>query len=914
MRKIILLFTCCFNLIIAQDFEWATSFGSQNNNPMANVHSFEIKLDVFKNIYLVGGFYGTVDFNTGAGDSSISATSNLNIYVAKYDSIGNFIWVRSFQGGSSDYARTLDFDANGNLILTGRFYNSGTFNTGQGATVLTSSGGYDIFICKITPNGNLVWVKKVGGSGDDVSYDADIDVSGNIYVAGSFSNIVDFDPGAGIDSLQANGTDAFVLKLDSAGNFLWVKSFTGPGTQKCSTMQISENSDLYVAGDFTDSCDFDPGTNTAFIQSSGSKNMFLCKLSSSGDYKRIYSLPCTGVSIADRIIFRSGKIYLSGNFTFAMDFDPSGTNYTVSSPNKSIYLCKFDTSGSFDWAKQFYANDIYQSALALDAVENVYLLGSYVGTVNFPAGSPVNSYTGVGTANAGVFFTKLDSLGSFRWVNNFVSSGAHLAKDLIVDSRFKIFGTTMFVDAYDADVSSDTSWVWGYHPNAYDVSFFEFSQGDCSDLNISLDSSASIHCSQQGYISVSSFSGTQPYSYFWNNVYSPDSFITISNPGIYDVQVFDGIGCSETSSVLINGPSLNNGFDLSSYMVNNIFRPGFNSQCGFPVVNATCTQMSGYMMVVKDSTLTVINTVPTADSIVGDSLYWNFSNVASGSAFSPHVLFQVPATAAIGDTLAFKLAAFPVSGDIDTTNNFKTFYFPLVNSYDPNMISVSPKGICEENYILNLQKLTYTIQFQNTGNADALNIFILDSLDQNLDLNSVRVISNSHFLITEVLPGNVLKFRFDNVMLPDSGTNEIDSHGYIIYDVDPLSSLPDATQIKNHADIYFDFNSPVITNSVFVTIVDSLPVCNITTSIKNPNILNNDIKIYPNPSRDFFVIENISSHAQLTIYDLTGRNVLSKKSTAEKLIVNISTLPNGIYMLEVISENKKFFKKIVVSK
>src|SRR3990172_7240671 len=102
----------------------------------------------------------------------------------------------------------------------------------------------------------------------------------------------------------------------------------------------------------------------------------------------------------------------------------------------------------------------------------------------------------------------------------------------------------------------------------------------------------------------------------------------------------------------------------------------------------------------------------------------------------------------------------------------KIYCYHVIGSYDPNIIDVYPPGICEPHFISNDQLLTYSIHFQNTGNADAIDIYVLDTLDSDLNFNSVRVIGNSHPLITEVLPGNVLKFRFDNIHLADSSSNE----------------------------------------------------------------------------------------------------------------------------------------------
>lgn len=106
-------------------------------------------------------------------------------------------------------------------------------------------------------------------------------------------------------------------------------------------------------------------------------------------------------------------------------------------------------------------------------------------------------------------------------------------------------------------------------------------------------------------------------------------------------------------------------------------------------------------------------------------------------------------------------------------------------------------------------------------------------------------------------------------MLPDSGTNEPASHGYVIYEVDPLPGAPDGTEIKNHADIYFDFNPPIVTNSTLNTLVSVIPNCSITTGILSEN--KDDFSIYPNFAKDFFIIENISANSIINLCDISGR-------------------------------------------
>jgi len=209
----------------------------------------------------------------------------------------------------------------------------------------------------------------------------------------------------------------------------------------------------------------------------------------------------------------------------------------------------------------------------------------------------------------------------------------------------------------------------------------------------------------------------------------------------------------------------------------------------------------------------------------GDTLIWtknDFDYEEGTFRIAISLDIPVPTNNVVSTCFWAKAEAF--TGDIDPSNNEQFICQPILNSYDPNDIQVSPTGLCEEGYILNVQLLTYKIRFQNTGNADAINIAILDTLDEDLDIESFRLVSQSHEpMELELLSDRILSFSFDNIHLADSSSDEANSHGYVVYEIAPKDSLPAGREILNRAAIYFDFNEAVLTNSVRNTITDQLP-------------------------------------------------------------------------------------------
>jgi uncharacterized repeat protein (TIGR01451 family) len=204
----------------------------------------------------------------------------------------------------------------------------------------------------------------------------------------------------------------------------------------------------------------------------------------------------------------------------------------------------------------------------------------------------------------------------------------------------------------------------------------------------------------------------------------------------------------------------------------------------------------------------------------------------------------------MGDILSTNADVFSYNNANTQTNHNGFGYRPIVVcSYDPNDKSVTPAGEQNEHYTLINEELFYTIRFQNTGNDTAFNIVVRDTLSANLNQNTFRPITSSHLMQTFRNSNGVVEFRFDNILLPDSTTNEPASHGFVQYAVKPQSGLSNATAINNTADIYFDANPPIVTNTTHNLMVYQIP-CNIPTPINitgNNNVCNGYTEVYNVP-------------------------------------------------------------------
>ncbi len=237
-------------------------------------------------------------------------------------------------------------------------------------------------------------------------------------------------------------------------------------------------------------------------------------------------------------------------------------------------------------------------------------------------------------------------------------------------------------------------------------------------------------------------------------------------------------------------------------------------------VNATAT-------LTIDSRLTYrgMKRGPAPSSISGHTLTWNFHTFMALLDLQAEVLVRCDSTATVGDIIHNSVHVLPTSvSEIDTTDNRYSWDTRVRGSFDPNEIEVSPKGYGTDGYIPDGTALSYMIHFQNTGTADAETITVADTISNDLDIATLQFIGASHnVIIVQPEPGSrVVKFRFNEIYLPDSGTDRSGSNGWVSYNILPKTDRAPGTQIRNTAAIYFDYNPAVVTNTVLNTIEDTL--------------------------------------------------------------------------------------------
>jgi uncharacterized repeat protein (TIGR01451 family) len=304
--------------------------------------------------------------------------------------------------------------------------------------------------------------------------------------------------------------------------------------------------------------------------------------------------------------------------------------------------------------------------------------------------------------------------------------------------------------------------------------------------------------------------------------------------------------------------------------------------------------LDGSMTFTHDPSQGFVSSTVVPDLVSGNSYTFNFTNLAPGATYSSVITLLEPA----GGTITNCTTTATVSDNFGFSGNYThNLSQQITCSYDPNDKNVDPAGVGAPHFVEMNSWLNYQIRFQNTGTDTAFTVVILDTLDASLDRNTFSVTGSSHPVDVSYTPSGEVTFRFNNILLPDSNINEPASHGFVSYRIKGLASNPDPTPVNNTAYIYFDLNSPVVTNTTLTTLSDNF------LGLHNETESENWFTLFPNPSAgDVLVKLNAGKSGDYTmsIFDAAGRLVIQKELNGQDhLSVKSEWLAPGSYMIEL---------------
>jgi uncharacterized repeat protein (TIGR01451 family) len=334
-------------------------------------------------------------------------------------------------------------------------------------------------------------------------------------------------------------------------------------------------------------------------------------------------------------------------------------------------------------------------------------------------------------------------------------------------------------------------------------------------------------------------------------------------------------------------------YDLVAHLTTMPARPGFDNNVYITVENIGTESTVATLDFAFDNTQTWLSSGVAPDTQVGNNATWS-PTLAPGGTWGIAVTLNTDAGVAIGTPLAHTFTATPAVQDTTPADNTITWNGFVVGAIDPNDKQVVPEAMTPEQ-VQDGNKLEYTIRFQNTGTFPAERVIITDTLSADLLWNTMDLVSSSHTTEWYIHQG-VLHFVMDPINLPDSTSDEPNSHGYVKFRMTPVSTLLNGAQIENVANIYFDFNEPVITAPAVFT-VDQL----MSVAVNEGN----DFQFYPNPADEQLTVQVDAPGALLEIRSSDGRLVKAQRVNGTQAVLSVADLDSGLYVISILEASGK---------
>lgn len=898
------------------NFLWAKRMGGTSDDL-----GFSLNVDVAGNCFTTGVFRGTVDFNPGTGITNLTSAGNGDIFVQKLDASGNLLWVKGFGGASNDESYSSCLDANGNIYTNGYFQGIADFDPAAGTQNLSSFGTTDGFIQKLDVNGNLLWVKQIGGTSFDYCFSVATDPIGNVYSTGYFVDTADFNPGIDVYALTSAGqADIFVLKMDGSGNFVWVRQIGGSGNDYTNSISSDNHGDVYITGQFEQTVDFNPGPGTDEFSSVGGSDVFVQKMNSSGTFLRAKTFGGNGAEQSNAIcIDNLFNIGMAGKFQQTVDFDPSiNTTNLTSLGGDDAFVEKMSQCYTAPVTHTITACDSYTwiDGITYTASNNTATLTldqfgcDQVNTLNLTI-----NYSTTGTD----LQTACDS---YTWIdgNTYTSSTSAptwtltnaLGCDSIVTLNLTILSSSIGTDVQTA--CDSYTWVDGntYTTSTNTPTFVLTNAAGC-------DSIATLNLTILNTNGIDSQSACSSYTWIDGNTYTSST----STPTFV---LTNAAGCDST--VTLNLTIQNNtGIDTQTACESYTWIDGntYYSSTNSPIW--TLTNVAGCDSVVTLN-LTVNNSSSGIDVQVSDceeftwidgltyttatnSPTWTLSNAAgcdsivtlnlSFTAYEPTIIQNTFSLPSDPNTCVGEFAV-DISGNEDFELDIDNGSQTEISSGYSLFIGLCP-GV-HDLQIVNSCGDTTTTQFVIPVDSNYVftNPFI-DSLAQdslgatieNCDIYYAGI--DTAYIDSIWATGNTVTVIWNIV---DSNGSNLDTTNY---------------ELNNGNGVYWlqlSVFCPTKALGDYFTVTEAIYFED--GDISTAGIADREetsVQIYPNPTNSLVTVSFDGNQAELVIYDAQGKLIQNHSSIQSGQQVSLANVQTGVYFFELRTSDSTTTKKII---
>jgi hypothetical protein len=895
----------------------------------------DLKTDRFGNLFISGHvFQGTGSVDLDPSDSGELMIQSNNLFLAKYSSNGELLYGKEFQRpaiGNNSGGPYIEVTDQGEVFISGNEMLT-DFDPGSNAAYhpYIGSGNPCGYLAKYDHAGNLLylrsWLPETGNSGSNMQIHQMTRFGDTIVITGTYTGAIDFNPTSGLDVQSGHGF--FISRLNLNGNYIGTQVFqkiAGSGEiGYISDVVCTAFGSIIMFGVYVGSVDFDPSPvdfilNSPNCQSSG-KSTFACKISSSGEL--IYAARFDensgycGANNSLRTEIRNDRIYAyvrhgDPNFSFDLDLGPG--SQTEGLGNSILVM---DTSFNYIEHRIVGGNGSTESTeSSFCLTDNGFCI------IGRTLNQPIDYTIGGGvdllpTAESFVLVYDFDyylvqaiaGIGSNGEHGQIVTYDAQ-SNDLIMSVPMN--QSYMLTDEFGTEIETidrPEKFVGllrgGFKKNLVSGKIYVDTDNDGTISSLDTVKSNVVVSSIDNHgntrFSISNAEGeyrfyldTAQYTKTANPVFSnPYWYYT---PSTYSTNLAAYTAYDTTNHFLMTYDSP--ATDVLVSVVNTI-GVRINSDVGHRIVCAnlgTQTETVSIDWTADQNYTFVSSNYPY--SLNGNDVSW--SQIEIEPLESVEIIAVFHNAAFTGNTVTNTIVAIPSGSDADNSNNTAILTNEVVGSYDPNDKQVFPREALTPQEVANGMWLDYLVRFQNTGNDTAFSVYIVDTLSSWLDVSSLQVLTASDDYVVNFLDSNVLEFRFDNILLPDSTIDEPNSHGHVAYRIKMNGGLTVGDTIYNSAAIYFDYNEPVITNSTknYIQLI---------TGITEQS--DSELRVYPNPTTNICYLNDSGA---VVVFDVTGREVMQTRSVTVPTEVDLSSLPKGVYTLRLTNENGTVSAKVV---
>jgi hypothetical protein len=455
LKNLFLLFSILLTLSIhAQNvvYDWAVQFKSSDH-----CRPYHLEFDPDSNLVIAGTYNARMDADPSNVNYYLEHVDEADAFIAKLSPEGNLIWAYGITGEGDESISNIELDQFGNIYVTGSFYEDIDVSMRSESHVFHSAGQTDMFVCKYSPDGDLIWAHQLGNYKYNFAYGFELDEEANLYISGYFSRSMDFDPGTDSTILECvdNYTDIFVLKLNKEGDFVWVKQLKGSLGDFNRTLHLDSENNILLAGNFRGELDFDPGDGVYQLTSNGEDDMYLCKLDQNGSFIWAHSFGKEHDEFMYHINTDShDDVFVLGSYSFHTNLNTGPEEYLIESQAYTGFIAKYSKDGDFQWGRNIGEGENSKaifSRIKFDSEDNIYGIGNLSGEIDVDPSE--NEYIlSVGFGVEDILIMGLSSEGDLYWAKTFGrTSSQEYGQDLLLDQEGSIISCGYFQGGVDFD-------------------------------------------------------------------------------------------------------------------------------------------------------------------------------------------------------------------------------------------------------------------------------------------------------------------------------------------------------------------------------------------------------------------------------------------------------------------------------